>query len=507
MGRLNFAGAAVLVLLAVTPARAQSDAAGSGKMDLPGLIRLTTREAGGDADRESLSYLVAVNMSANQQNGFVGQQIRRELRGLMNRFLVDGESFTLLPFQLKVEEGKSETFAARNRLTAYDWLDRLASRPGSPQGGSDVEVAKFVLMREMKSRPSPVVGLVFTNYDASQQPRAPADRWTDHPENIGRLQAAADALGVQWKKFALASEQHGNRIFTTYVHVGVRRGAAHPLSGGTRGELIERQNAAFPAIPAPEMTAVKLLMPIKKVSANGVHLRWEKPAYGHDGFDVLVREAETRKPVRIIQTRSLEERVTVPATKRRYAVSVAAVRGPERERGRESQEVIFRGDVPPPPVGQILFGFLVLIGAVLGGQALRSVRVVLDGQVRVLTPSEPEFSIVGAGYSARGPRDIEVASTSVIPLDRPLASIRRSPLGGVTMRCGDTFLLQGSGSRTKLLPLASGVQMVQVVSGQDPTPVAALKIQVGNRKAPAPSGRGGSGRKKRSSPPRHKRQR
>lgn len=481
---------ALLAVAVVSPVPAQELSPGTSSM--AEVIRVAVSEAGGDAERERCAYMLAVNMSANIGNGLAGQRTRREIRGLMNGFFLDGEAITVRPFQLEMETGKTLTFSAARRKEIYNEVDFLAQRRGAASGGSDIELAKYEVLRWMEKEPGTAVGLLFTNHDDSQEGASGTRRWTDDPANIAALQGLEQRLRVTWKKQFLAAERPGGRL-TAWVYLAARRGAA-PAAASPGGRLaaVRRQNEQTEMVAPPEMTAVRLRKDaIRKSGANRLHLAWLTPDYPHDGFDILIRPQGSRKVERSLPATGQSREVELPRTGLRYAVTVAAVRGEARERGAESEPVTLTSTPPPPaPVGGLIaLAVLAAAGVIAAVLILRPVEVQVEGQKRVLRPGNPAFAVVPAGFSARRPQDVELPSLYTLPGDQAVASIRRELLGAVVVASAGRNTLQAGGKRVRETRLQPGLQSVQVLTGEGSSPLV-LKIQLGSARRPAGGAQG-----------------
>lgn len=480
------------------PAAAQADAireASSGA-SVPSPASPTLRDLirgavlpQGSADREQLFFVVMFNKSCNVENGIPGQWARSEIRGLLNFFLVKDEALEVHLFQANYqpEEKLDLHFDPEQRLALYDELDKFCANAGSPTGGSDVERAKYECLKRMEPQTGGVVGLVFTNHDISQisNPRGTAPIWREDPDNIARLGSLEKRLGVAWSKYQLRTEARNGQPVFLYVHLATRRnGAAKAAIRPGRAETIQDQNDRFPPVLQPELTA-PVLTKVDRLAENRVRLHWDKPGnWDPASYRVLIRSESPPHLVGELPVTGLQAELTVPATKRWYAITVAGITGKDGERGRESEPVRLIGRQPALPVGALVgvLALLILLGVLV--VLLRPITVRVEGKAHRLWLGRMQLALVGAKCSPQKP-GARLSESLDLPEDGEFGWLRRTWAGRVQLVPEPQYLARVGGERTRSAMLAAGEHQVELLSNDPRWAGGKVHIQIGNRRGGA----------------------
>ncbi len=412
-----------------TPSADSTEWGGTASLDQL-LIRLIGDASPELGNRASASFFIYVNVSANEQNGYVGQQIRREIRALMNGFFVDGEPLCFRTFQTKMLDRLPDDnfirFSSEDRPALFDQVHSFVSRRGSDQGGSDLELAKYTLLGEMKTAPNLPIGIILTNSEFSQQPRSGGKPWGDRAENREQLAARLRETGVTFRQFLLSSLRLGGETVRTYAHIGFLPGVRTRPLPQPRETLVQRQNENGSMAVSP--TSTRLTLTATKAGPNRYQLQWTDGPRNASEYLVRIREKANRKLANSVTARGTSTTVSLPQPGVRYGLTVAAVNG--RDQSAESAPVFLTGEMGPSlPIVPIL-----LIVLALGGITLffmRSITVLIAGTPYPLGGLQPSKRIVTAGFPKTNPRDAVLQA--VTDRQDAVAEARRSLMGKVTV--------------------------------------------------------------------------
>jgi hypothetical protein len=481
MERLIRLVAIFALLVPAVRAQAQSDPL----VRLKSVIEERAAKAGRpiDLEHERCTFVIAVNKSANIENGLPGQRIRQCIRGLLDSFWVDGESFRIIPFQLSVDpsETKGFTFQASNRIELYNEVDKLCSTSGDPAGGSDVEQAEDAVQKSMEQLPGNAVGVVFSNQDRSQFPIKPVPGWE------GLWIDRRLATGVGWGKYLIVKDTTEKGQASTWAYVMVRPDSKQTQSlPAGRTVAVKTQNRDYP--PARKGEGGNRTPPgdiritrAQRPERFKVYLEWTRPRQAPTDYAVILRRKESPTPLATFPAKQERYTVSLPEKAGSYAITVVAVDAQGKPEGKEAVPVtvLVKDDGAGPDMPLILL----LGGAALGlGTWLIwpvSVRVNESDRKR-LWPWNPSFSVVTRGAATKGPGDLELDYT-IADLDHPtLAEIKRRTFGGVAVQVGKGRLATVDGGRSSSkLPLSKGHHLVTILkeSGER---LADIEVQVGD---------------------------
>jgi hypothetical protein len=421
---------------------------------------LIAREMPELGDRARASYFLYVNVSANEQNGWVGQQIRREIRSMMNNCFVDGESLCFRTFQTQMLDRLPNQgflrFAANDRPALFDQVYSFVSRPGSPMGGSDLDLAKYTLLGELGAGPDLPVGIILTNSETGQQPRDGKPRWGDDPQNQERLAQRIREKGVTFRQYLLASEQHEGKAQLTYAHVVLFPDARPRPLPQPRKTLVDHQNETGFMAPSPDLIAPTLQA--ETIGPNRFRLSWSEEPTPVDSYEVSIREKATRKLVKTERAKAQPLELSLPVLGVRYGLTVAAIKG--KDRGRESAPVFLTGE-PGSPIPTILAVLAMMVAVVLAFVFNQKTVVLINGDRKTLRALHPTVRLIIGDHPRIGPNDVVIDPSANAPA--VVAIARRSWMGGVTVKGQSGYQIRNArGETVEAIVVGNRAQMIQL---------------------------------------------